>query len=504
MIRKNNADSPVHHASGIRGRRVFLRGLGGVIMTLPFLEYFASKSAKAAAPPNRYVFGFGGTSIGFSGGDSVVPLNVGPLKDNLSVGLQPLGDLGVADVVSAISGLYIGWNATPGPGERVIQWHSSTPAILATGLRSALNDNHEYLQGPTNDQIVADLLHAGTDKKVLPYRVQAAYYRGDNGTGGARGTISARIVNGTLEDVPPISSPRVAYQSLFTGFTPPDPQEAEKAKQLLERRKSIIDLVRGDAQSLIPKLGKADQVRMQRHFDELRALELKLDQTAPPMTATCMQLPDPGDDPLIGDAVEPPATGNYTDAYAAGGAYSDEEKRATIMGDLIYMAFCCDLSRVASFMFTYGQCFLNMKPVTGASSDLHEISHYSMGGGATGQVELAKGVAWHVKHWARLIQRLRDTQDSDGSPILDHTALVMTFEGGWGEDPEQGKIGEAHSSENMLVLVGGKAGGLHTSPGQHIKATGRHPCEAVSTAMKAVGIDKPLGEVSGTFDELFT
>lgn len=504
MSRKNNADAPVHHASGIRGRRVFLRGLGGVIMTLPFLEYFASKSAKAAGPPNRYVFSFGGTSTGFSGGDAVVPANVGPLKDNVSVGLQPLADLGVTDVVSVVSGLRIGWNAAPGPGERVIQWHSSTPAILATGIRSALNGDHEYLQGPTNDQIVSELLHAGTDKKVLPYRVQAAYYRGDNGTGGARGTISARVVNGVVEDVPPISSPRVAYQSLFTGFTPPDPLEAEKAKQLLERRKSIIDLVRGDAQSLIPKLGKADQVRMQRHFDELRALELKLDQVAPPTTSTCMQLPDPGDDPPIGDAVEAPASGSYTDAYANGGAYSDEEKRATIMGDLIYMAFCCDLSRVASFMFTYGQCFLNMKPITAASSDLHEISHYSMGGGMTGQIELAKGVGWHVKHWARLIQRLRDTQDSDGSSILDHTALIQTFEGGWGEDPEQGKMGEAHSSENMIVLIGGKAGGLHTSPGRHIRADGRHPCEVVSTAMKAVGVDKQLGEVPGRFDELFT
>jgi hypothetical protein len=501
---KRNADSSVHHSSGIRGRRVFLRGLGGVVMTLPFLEYFASKPAAAAPPPKRYVFGFGGTSIGFSGGDSVVPLNVGPLKDNLSVGLTPLADYGVTDVVSIVSNLYIGWSATPGPGERVIQWHSSTPAILATGIRSALNGDHEYLQGATSDQIVAEVLHAGTNKQVLPYRVQAAYYRGDNGTGGARGTISARVVNGMVEDVPPISSPRVAYQSLFTGFTPPDPLEAEKAKQLLERRKSIIDLVRGDAQTLIPKLGKADQVRMQRHFDELRALELKLDQVAPPMTSTCMQLPDPGDDPAIGDAVEPPAAGSYNDAYAAGGAYSDEEKRATIMGDLIYMAFCCDLSRVASFTFTYGQCFLNMKPVTGASSDLHEISHYSMGGGMTGQIELAKGVGWHVKHWARLIQRLRDTQDSDGSPILDHTALIMAFEGGWGQDPEQGTMGEAHSSENMAVLIGGKAGGLHTSPGQHIKADKQHPCQVVATAMKAVGVDKQLGEVSGTFDTLFT
>jgi hypothetical protein len=127
-----------------------------------------------------------------------------------------------------------------------------------------------------------------------------------------------------------------------------------------------------------------------------------------------------------------------------------------------------------------------------------------MGGGQAGRDALAAGVAWHVKHWARLVQMLRDTPDSDGSSILDNTALVLTFEGGWGQDPEQGTMGEAHSSENMVVLVGGKAGGLHMTPGRHIKADGHHPVEVVNTAMKAVGVDKPLGEVSGTIDELFT
>ncbi len=485
-------------------RRAFLRGAGGLVLALPFLEFYATKPVLAAGPSNRYVFSFAGTSIGFSGGDSVTPLNEGPLAGNLSIGLQPLADFGVTDVVSAVSGLYIPWSDNPGPGGRVIQWHSSTPAILATGIRSALNGNHEYLQGPTTDQIVAETLHAGTMKDVLAYRVQAAYYRGENGTGGARGTISARMVNGMLEEVPPISSPLVAYNALFGNFVPTDPKEAEKAKFLLERRKSVIDLVKNDAQNLIGKLGAADKIRMQRHFDELRALEIKLNQIQPPSTPTCMQLPDPGPDAPIGDAVEPPASGNYTDAYAAGGAYSDEEARANIMGDLIYMAFVCDISRVASFMFTYAQCFLNMKPITGDPSDLHEMSHYSMGGGKTGQDALAKGVGWHVKHWARLIQRLRDVQDSDGSPILDNTGLVLAFEGGWGEDPEQGNMGEAHSSENMLMLIGGKAGGLHKTPGRHIKATGRHPVEVVNTAMKAVGVDKQMGEVSGTFDELFS
>src|ERR1044072_1242191 len=110
MSAKRQAPPPAHHGSGARGRRAFLRGMGGIVMALPFLEYFATKPAAAAPPPKRYVFSFGGTSIRFSNGDSVVPKSVGPLKDNLSIGLAPLADLGVTDVVSIVSGLYIPWS----------------------------------------------------------------------------------------------------------------------------------------------------------------------------------------------------------------------------------------------------------------------------------------------------------------------------------------------------------------------------------------------------------
>lgn len=483
-----------------RSRRTFLRGAGGFVLALPFLEYFAPKQAFAEGPPKRYVFAFAGSSIGFSGGDSVIPKSLGPLADNLSLGLKPLGDLGITDVVSCVSGLKIPWASNPPPGGRVIQWHASSPPVIASGVRSD-PDKYLHLQGPTSDQIAGEVLHAGTDKDVLTYRVQAASYRGENSTGGSRGILTARIANGKLEEIPPISSPHVAYQALFTGFVPDDPVEAEKAKLLLKRRQSVVDLVLGDAKDLIGKLGKADQIRMQRHFDELQALENKLKQVPPPMTSTCSILPDPGADPPIGDAVEP--AGNYTEAYEKGGAYSDEEARATIMGDLLYMAFACDLSRVASWMFTYSQSFMNMKPLTGDPSDLHELGHYSVGSGKPGQDAMARAIAWHVKHWGRLIQRLRDTNDPEGSPILDNTSLVLAFEGGIGHDPEQGKDGSSHSSENMMMLIAGRAGGLHATEGRHIRAKDHHPCEVINTALAAAGVNKQLGEVSGTIGELF-
>jgi hypothetical protein len=484
-----------------KSRRRFLRGLGGIAVGLPFLELFADKRAIAqAAKPPRYVFAFGGASMGIDGTTRVPPAAEGPLSSNTSRALIPIEDLGLTDVVSMVSGLTIPWGANIPSGGRYIAFHASSTCPLACGMRSG-SDGDETLQGPTSDWVCAETLAGDTPNPVLAYRVQAAFYRGSNGTGGTRGLMSARMVNGNLEEVPPISSPKVAFQSLTSGFVPPDPADAAAAQFLLARRKSVIDLVSADSEKLIPKLGTADKLRMQRHFDELRALEKRLDALSPPGSATCMLPADPGDDPPIGGAVENGEQGEGG-GYDSNAAYSNEEKRAEVMVDLIHFAFACDLSRVANLMFTYSQCFLNMNPIYGYPSDLHEISHYAMGGGEEGANAMADCVGWHVKHWGRLMQKIRDTEDTDGTSMLDSTAMVLVFEGGVGYDPEQDAQGSAHSTENMVALIGGKAGDLHTSPGRHLIREGEHPVKVINTAMKAVGVNQTLGEVPGTYDEL--
>lgn len=484
-------------------RRAFLRGMGGVCMALPFLELFQEKRAVAqqSTSPLRYVVAFAGSSLGMDGGDAVVPTQQGDLAGNLTRGLAPLGDFGVEDVTSLVSGLVIPWgpDGSIPAGGRAVQWHSSAKCPHLTGMPSA-SSGDEALTGPSSDWLVAEQIAGDTysTRPVLTYRVQPNFYRGTNGTGGNRGLMSARMNGGQLEQVPPQFSPQIAYADLFTGFIPPDPELAAEAQFLLARRRSVVDLVKTDTERLLPKLGTEDKQRLTRHFDELRAMENRLQEVTLPDGTACELLPDPGADPAIGGAVD----NGDTAGYAANGAWSDEERRAEIMVDLIHMAFACDLSRVASLMFTYAQCFLNMNPTFGHPSDLHELGHYSVGGGTNGQNAVADGVSWHVKHFARLTQKLRDTLDVDGTPILDNTALVLAFEGGWGHDPEQNNEGSAHSSENMAVLVAGRAGGLNASGGQHISVPGEHPARVITTAMSAVGVDPTLGDISGTIPGL--
>jgi hypothetical protein len=448
--------------------------------------------AGGAAIPKRYVYAFGGCSIGLNGTERVVPIDDG-VDYTPGRAFQPLADLGIQSDVTVATGMLIPWDEGSGipPGGRRVGFHSSSPCALTSGMRSDAGGS-EDARGATSDQIIGDLI--GEGRKVLTYRVQPAWYRGDNSTNiGARGRISARMDGGTLLPVDPVFSPSLAYSNLFSGFDPGDPAETAATEFLLKRRRSVVDLVADDTETLVNKLGAADRVRMEQHLEELRALESRIELIAP--MGECMQLPDPGLDPDIGAAVD-----DFD--YASGGAYSNEELRATVLVDLIHMAFTCDLNRSAALMFTYAQCFMNMNPLYGYASDLHEISHYAVGGGEDGANAMADCIGWHVKHWGRLVQKLRDTQEVDGSSLLEHTALVLVFEGGFGHDPEAPAEGEAHSTENMVALVAGHAGGLNAGGGQHVRATNRHPVELINTAMHAVGFEGNLGEVTGNMDDL--
>jgi hypothetical protein len=83
------------------------------------------------------------------------------------------------------------------------------------------------------------------------------------------------------------------------------------------------------------------------------------------------------------------------------------------------------------------------------------------------------------------------------------SALVLTFEGGHGWNPENPPEPDAHSTENMGVLVAGHAGGLKA--GRHIAGLARHPGQVVLSAMNAVGVPgDQFGEVKGNIPELFT
>ena len=478
-------------------RRHLLKGLGGVGVALPWLEAMVPAKAHAqTALPKRYVVFFDGQSLGADDDprhNLFVPDTVGRDYD-LKTGLAPLGAL-KADV-SVVSGLSIptaNGGAVPSGGRRD-DFHVSSLSPLLSGVRSPTNTASA---GVTSDQIVAGFI-GGPANSSLVYRVQADWYLSVSAPYGRDMISYRRNSTNQIVAIPPQVSPRQAFNSLFGNFTPPgvDPVAAARAAFELKSRRSVLDLVHKDADRLMPQLGRADQQRLTRHLDEIRALEARIAAVPPVQSGICARPGDPGADPAAGPPQGVDGAGNNT--YSTSNGYSGEEERARAFCDLVHMAMACDLSRSISLQMTMFQSHLNMYPLTGQATDLHELGHFGVPGGTAA---MAVAHAWHVKHFAYLIQKLKDTPEGNGN-MLDNTVLVFLLEGGHGNDPGGARALSSHSTENMAMLVAGRAGGL--KPGQHIVANGKHPAMVLVSAMKSVGYTQnSLGEVTGEVPELF-
>lgn len=484
-------------------------------MALPFLEVMLPRRAQAQAPaPKRYVICFAGMALGKDGRGNlrqIVPDRTG-FDYDVKVAMQPLAAAGVANEVSVVSGLEIPV-AMPGKGSRPVGFHKATPCPLLSGVSNTLQS--PTLQGPSSCWLVSEFFRsAGVRSKFpyLPYRIQLAQYRGNDPN--ALATMwRSRGASGRVD---PIFSPSRAFADLFgtgsfptAGPAPSQPTPGTPAPDDLARRerKSVVDAVLSSAERLRRRLGRADQLQIERHFDELRQLELRIAGISSDAPA-----PGAGGSPqapvqakLVAGCKAPPQPGADPERQTIGqNGYSGEEQRAQVFMQLVAKAFACDLSRVGSIMFTATQCFMDVSALVGVRTDLHELGHSVPSGLSADQAQLKfmEMYAWHMKHFAALISQLKAERDVDGRPVLDNTVLVFVNEGGYGRG--EGKTNVSHSSENMIALVAGGRG-LGLRPGQHVRATGSHPAQAIISAMSAVGMPgRRLGEVEGRIEALFT
>ncbi|MFN7132972.1 MAG: DUF1552 domain-containing protein [Myxococcales bacterium] len=474
-------------------RRTVLKGIGGMAVALPALEaMFAPSTARASTVPKRYVVCFNGQSLGADNDplhNEYFPNKLGADYD-LKAAIAPLAP--VKNEVSVVSGLKIPWAKENGgvipPGGKPDDWHVYSGSPLLSGVRATTRSAR--CEGPTSDQLVAEAIGQGTLFPSLVYRVQAGWYLSVSSPSGRDLMSYKRDSVGKIVPIPGTVSPKQAFDQLFANFKKPvDPAEIRQRDWLLRSRKSILDLVRQSTGELMPQLGTADRARMERHFDEIRDLERRVAAISLPVEpeGACRAPADPGPDPALGGA--------QGGSFSTNNGYSNEEQRAKTFCDIIHMALACDLTRSVSLMMSMFQSHMNMYPLIGIANDLHEIGHSS-----AGTKGVSKGIAWHVKHYAYLVQKLRDTPEAGGS-MLDNSVVLMLHEGGHGLDPSSGKLNSSHSSENMACLIAGRAGGL--KPGRHIAGNNRHPASVVASAMQAVGVPGGLGEVKTIIPELF-
>jgi len=443
-------------------RRSVLRGAGSILVGLPLLDVMVPRVAHAATPPMRMVVSYAGTTHGTA---RILNPAAGALPATLPVPCAPLTP--IRNLVSMVSNLEIP-RYSPGqavvPGAALSQQHGMVMAPMLAGMHSR-EGMPVMANGHTVDQVVADAIGGGTRVKSVQASIQAAGYGG----GAAKGVQSGRLENGRVRGLAPITSPSLLFSTLF-GTPPPSGGGAGSAAAALEARKqkSVLDFVLADRTRLVNDLGARDRARLDQHFTELRELELRIGAAPITPSASCSVPVAPGTDPALG------ATGTF-------GGWSNETLRGDLMADVIALGLACDITRVASLLVSWDQCFLKTQDALGTYGDVHATGH----SGTNDQI--FANTAWHLGRFARVVKRLSELPENGGT-VLDSTFVALVFAEG----------SNSHSMTSMTAFVAGVPSKLRM--GQHIVSNLEHPARLMIAGMQAVGVNSnTLGEVTGAY-----
>jgi hypothetical protein len=472
--------------------------------------------AQNAALPKRYAIVFAGQSIGGDGWDEDKFMVAGERKTEtghfiadtaagagypVTTPLKPLDKLGLMGDFSMVSNLRIPWNQASVEGADVPaggafrDFHGGGSGPLLCGTRSPTSSFKAA--SITSDQIVAGLNKTTLDSLVL--RAQPSWYLSGSEFAG-RQYISYAAGGKAIEAQ---INPGIVYHSLFDSFVPKDSGQLAAHDFELRARQSVLSLITDKRERILSKLGAADRVRLGEHFDQIRDLETRIAAMPPSSGDQCQKPAAPDDNlPLGGDNA-----GSDSGSIGTNTGYSDEDTRARLLADLIHMAFVCDITRAATLQITVFQSHMNVFKISTdfgmpIKADLHECGH---NGDATtrGQLPVSMCLGWHIGHYAYLMDKLKKTPEGAGT-ALDNSVVVFMPEAGHGLQLNDGVSNfQTHSVDRMVLLVGGRAGGL--MPGRHIVAPAdTHPGKVLISAMQAAGYtEDKFGEVSGKFGDVF-
>jgi hypothetical protein len=216
----------------------------------------------------------------------------------------------------------------------------------------------------------------------------------------------------------PQNDPRQTFARLFQ--VTPKPMDTGEPQR--KRRASVLDAVREQFGQLKMRVSVADRQQLDIHLDRVRQLELRL--TALPLPIACATAPQPPEVMWATEAAMPQV--------------------AKLQLDLLVLALSCDLTRVASMMFSDAKNHISL-PFIEVFGDVHNISH--MSNSELLREDLAKRDKWQAEQLAYLLGKLKTTPEGAGN-LLDSTLIF------WGSEVSEGNI---HSHNDMPFLVAGHA-----------------------------------------------
>lgn len=389
-------------------RRRFLQFATAAAAGLPFVRALESRAGGMTAP-KRLVVWF--TPNGIIE-DQWLP--TGSERDFvLSEILEPLAPL--QSKLNVINGLSIksGENDQEGDG------HKRPMCNLLTGTESVAVDGASFGGGVSVDQEIAATVGRETFFSSLELGVRIG---GDGTNGGNR-----MCYAGAGQPLPPREDPVAAFDAIFGGIDPDDPEAAAEAEARRARRQSVLDTVKLDFVAMRDELGAGHKRRVEEHFDALRDIEEQLVGLAD--LGECQVPTEPG-------AVPDNAWNEFTNMPQIGSAHMDT----------LAMSLACGLTNVGSLQWNRAAANTTF-PWLDINEWHHELSHLADDASLDKLVEINRWYNEQLAHFAGLLDSMTDV---DGNTVLDNTLIVCVNE-----------LGEGiyHTHEPMHFLTLGGCGG---------------------------------------------
>jgi hypothetical protein len=426
-------------------RRAFLRGAGAAL-ALPLLDAMVP-ALQAQTPPVRRRLGFVYVPNGVIM-NQWTPSTVGADFDLKTI-LQPLAPFKRSLVV--VSNL---------ERAEANSNHAVSSACWLTGIQPKRTDGPDFRAGTSVDQLVAARI--GQDTIFPSLEVATEDFTGLQGTcdpGYSCAYMNTLNWQSPTSPLPMEINPRVVFERLFGGGATP---EARLERMRTDR--SILDFVVEDLGELQAGLGAGDRGRLHEYLDHVREIERRIARAE----AQAHTQPDVPAEPV--------------------GVPESYEEHVALLFDLLALAYQADLTRVFTFMLAR-EVSQRTYPDMCVTEPHHAISHH--GNRPESIAAHTKVNVYHMQQFARFIERLRSTQDGDGS-LLDHSLIVY----GAGMSDGNGHTG----GPLPLAIVGGGAGRVRGN--RHIETPARTPTANVllSLAQRFDVEAESFGISTGTVD----
>ncbi len=402
-------------------RRQFLRGLGACI-ALPAFESLASRSLLAAesstqlaatptGAPLRAAF------IYFPNG--AIPSTWWPDGEESSFEfnrtLEPLD--GLREHLQIIGGLDH-LNATAGPDGAGDHARANGTFLTGVRVRKTATDIHA---GISIDQVMAQQVGHLTRFPSLELTCDAERSSGACDSGYSCAYQFNLSWSSPTTPLTPEANPRLVFERLF-GAGPP----AERAAHLqhrLEQQRSILDFVLEDARDMQRRLNARDRDKLEQYLTAVREIEERIRKAGE-----------------LGKIEEP-------DISAPEGLPADYGEHVQLMFDMLTLAFQTDSTRVATLLLAHDGSNRSFSQI-GVPEGHHDLSHHF------DDPEKIRKVAaidlWYVKQFAKFLEKLQSTTDTDGRSLLHNSMIVY---GGGNAD------GNRHTHVNLPIILAGAGGG---------------------------------------------